>query len=45
MLIVPDVGHAWTFVCNGYRDSLQDQQTGLLIALGELDGNWLGSMV
>ncbi len=45
MLLVPDVGHAWTFVCNGYRDSLQDQQTGLLIALGELDGNWLGSMV
>ena len=41
MLIVPDVGHAWTFVCNAYLDSLQDQQTGLLIALGELDGNWL----
>lgn len=42
MLIVPDIRRAWTFVGNGYRDSLQDQGTGLLIALGELDGNWLG---
>jgi len=41
MLIVPDVRRAWTFVCNAYQDSLQDQQTGLLIALGELDGGWL----
>ena len=41
MLLVPDIGRAWAFVCNGYRDLLQDQRTGLLIALGEIDGDWL----
>jgi hypothetical protein len=41
MLIVPAVGRAWTFVCNGYRELLQDPQYGLPAALGEIDDNWL----
>jgi hypothetical protein len=41
MLIVPDVERAWVLVSNGYRDALQDQQSGALIALGGLDNGWL----
>lgn len=37
MLIVPDVKRGWVFVCNAYREQLQDQASGVLIALGEGD--------
>lgn len=45
MMIVPELGRAWALVCNAYRESLQNQEAGILIGHGRLDDSWLTAAV